>query len=229
MRAIAERSGLEESQALLFLPRSSPKHLKVYDTQPPFYYDPCAYPLPDLLKATGWIDVELSQYKPNKPMGKVLAKGVTNQNLECLTFADESLDIVITSDVMGHVRLDGRAHSEIYRVLKPGGIYIFTVPHDRAWAETLVRVQITDAEDPSKDVHLLEPEYHGDTNSDEGSEVLAYRTYGRDIETKLADLGFEVNYYRVDMPDQGILNTELYFCRKKVGSRLLSSRHHAAQ
>ena len=57
-------------------------------------------------------------------MGKVLAKGVTNQNLECLTFADESLDIVITSDVMKHVRLDDRAHREIHRVLKPGGIYM---------------------------------------------------------------------------------------------------------
>ena len=214
LRAIAERSGLEESQALPFLPRSSSKHLKVYDTQPPFYYDPCAYPLPDLLKATGWIDVELSQYKPNKPMGKILAKEITNQNLECLTFADGSLDIVITSDVMEHVRLDDRAHSEIYRVLKPGGIYIFTVPHDRAWAETLVRVQITDAEDPSKDVHLLEPEYHGDTNSDEGGGVLAYRTYGRDIEKHLSELGFEVEYTREDIENLGILNTELYYCRK---------------
>lgn len=98
------------------------KKLRVYDTQTPFYYDTCAYPLPDLLKATGWIEVELSQYKPNKPIGKALATGVTNQNLECLTFADESLDLVITSDVMEHARLDDRVHREIYRVLKPGGI-----------------------------------------------------------------------------------------------------------
>lgn len=215
LRAITELTGSEAS-SLATLPHFSNGKLRVYDTQPPFYYAPCAYPLPDLLKATGWIDVELSQYKPNKPMGKVLAKGVTNQNLECLTFADASLDIVITSDVMEHVRLDERAHQEIYRVLKPGGLYIFTVPHNRAWDETLIRVQITDPDDPSKDIHLLEPEYHGDTNSDEGGGVLAYRTYGKDIEEQLKKLGFEVEYFREDMADVGILNTELYYCRKKT-------------
>jgi SAM-dependent methyltransferase len=147
-------------------------------------------------------------------MGEKISKGVTNQNLECLTFDDESLDIVITSDVMEHVRLDGRAHKEIHRVLKPGGIYLFTVPHNRAWEDTLVRVQITDLGDPSKDIHLLEPEYHGDTNSDEGGGVLAYRTYGRDIESFLQQVGFEVEYFREEIKDLGIMNTELYYCRK---------------
>jgi len=147
-------------------------------------------------------------------MGEKIAKGVTNQNLECLTFDDESLDIVITSDVMEHMRLDDRAHKEIYRVLKPGGIYIFTVPHNRAYNETLVRVQITDPDDPSRDVHLLEPEYHGDTNSDVGGGVLAYRTYGRDIESFLQQVGFEVEYSRQEIKDLGIMNTELYYCRK---------------
>ncbi|MBV5328974.1 MAG: methyltransferase domain-containing protein, partial [Chlorobium sp.] len=215
LRAIAELSG-EDSQSLTALPRSSTKKLHVYDTQPPFYYDPCAYPLPDLLKATGWIEVELSQFKPNKPMGKVLAKGITNQNLECLTFADESLDLVITSDVMEHVRLDDLAHMEIYRVLKPGGIYIFTVPHERAWDQTLIRVKIAESNDPSKDLYLLEPEYHGDTNSDEGSGVLAYRTYGKDLEVILKNVGFEVEYFRDDIAEIGILNTELYYCRKSA-------------
>ncbi len=213
LRAINELTGLEAS-SLAALPRSSNRRLRAYDTQPPFYYDPCAYPLPDLLKGTGWIDVELSNYKPNKPMGAVLAKGITNQNLECLTFADESLDIVITSDLMEHVRLDDRAHREIYRVLKPGGIYIFTVPHDRSWEKTLTRVQVNEPDDPSKDVHLLEPEYHGDTNSDGDGGLLAYRTYGRDIEKHLSELGFEVEYTREDIEHLGILNTELYYCRK---------------
>lgn len=188
--------------------------LRVYDTQPPFYYDPCAYPIPDLLKTKGWIDVALSQYKPKRPMGEQLAEGISNQNLECLTFADESFDIVITSDVMEHVRLDDRAHREIHRILKPGGIYLFTVPHDRGLGETLIRVRVNEADAPDKDVHLLEPEYHGDTNSDEGGGVLSYRVYGKDLEGYLAGLGFEVTYTREDFADNGILNTELYYCRK---------------
>ena len=213
LRAINELTGLE-ALSLATLPHTSNKRLSVYDTQPPFYYEPCAYPLPDLLKASGWIDVKLSQFKPKRKLGQVLSKGVTNQNLECLTFPDASLDIVITSDVMEHVRLDDRAHREIYRVLKPGGIYLFTVPHDRSWEKTLTRVQVTDPDDPSKDVHLLEPEYHGDTNSDEGGGVLAYRTYGRDLEAFLKGLGFEVGYEREDIQSIGVMNTELFYCRK---------------
>jgi len=213
LRAITEFSG-EISQSLAGLPRGSTQTLRVYDTQPPFYFESCAYPLPDLLKSTGWIEVELSQYKPSKAMGSVLAKGVTNQNLECLTFADASLDMVITSDVMEHVRLDDRAHREIYRVLKPGGIYVFTVPHNRTSEDTLIRVQVTDPTDPTKDVYLLEPEYHGDTNSDEGGGVLSYRVYGRNLEQFLKELGFHVEYTKEDMPERGILNTELYYCRK---------------
>lgn len=213
LRAINELTAVEAS-SLSTLPRLSNRRLRVYDTQPPFYYDPCAYPLPDLLKSAGWIDVELSNYKPNMQMGVELAKGITNQNLESLTFSNESLDIVITSDVMEHVRLDHRAHREIYRVLKPGGIYIFTVSHDRSWEKTLTRVQVNEPDDPSKDVHLLEPEYHGDTNSDGDGGVLAYRTYGRDLDEYLMKLGFDVDYCRKDMDDLGILNTELYYCRK---------------
>jgi SAM-dependent methyltransferase len=213
LRAINELTGLEAS-SLATLPHTSNKRLSVYDTQPPFYYEPCAYPLPDLLKASGWIDVKLSQFKPKRKLGEVLSKGVTNQNLECLTFPDASLDIVITSDVMEHVRLDDRAHREIYRVLKPGGIYLFTVPHDRSWEKTLTRVQVTDPDDPSKDVHLLEPEYHGDTNSDEGGGVLAYRTYGKELEAFLTGLGFEVGYEREDIQSIGVMNTELFYCKK---------------
>lgn len=214
LRAIGELTGIN-SLNLAALPRKDVPHkLRIYDTQPPFYYEPCAYPIPDLIKATGWIDVELSQYKPKVPLGEKITVGVTNQNLERLTFGSASLDVVITSDVMEHVRLDDQAHREIYRVLKPGGIYIFTVPHNRAWDETLVRVQITDPNDASKDVHLLEPEYHGDTNSDEGGGVLSYRVYGRDLEDVLTKMGFKVEYFKEDIYDNGILNTELYYCRK---------------
>lgn len=214
LRAVGEISGVKAS-SLATLPHLEDRSLRVYDTQPPFYYETCAYPLPDLLKNAGWIEVELSQYKPQRPLGSQLAAGITNQNLESLTFDDESLDVVITSDVMEHVRLDEQAHREILRVLRPGGAYVFTVPHDRSWETTLTRVQITDPDDPSKDVHLLEPEYHGDTNNEEGKGVLAYRAYGRDLEQFLGELGFEVEYSRDDMPQLGIMNTELFYCRKK--------------
>lgn len=213
LRAISDLTGVI-APSLANLPTLNQRRLSVYDTQPPYYYGSSAYPIPDFLKKTHWIKVTCSQYKPKREMGETIAEGITNQNLECLTYADESLDIVITSDVMEHVRLDGRAHREIYRVLKPGGIYLFTVPHDRSWEKTLTRVQINDPDDPAKDIHLLEPEYHGDTNSEGKGGVLAYRTYGKDLEAFLAAVGFVVEYEHEDYEDIAIMNTELFYCRK---------------
>ncbi len=215
LQAISELRDLQLT-SLRDLPcRGSINTLRVYDTQPPFYYHSCAYPLPDILMATGWIDVSLSQYRPTLATGAKLGRGITNQNLEALTFADDSFDIIITSDVMEHVRMDEIAHREIYRVLKPGGIYVFTVPHDRSRDNTLVRVKI-EPDDPEKDVHLLDPEYHGDTNSETGQGVLAYRVYGRDLEDFLFGIGFDVNYSCKDELDAGIMSTELYYCRKHI-------------
>ncbi len=69
---------------------------------------------------------------------------------------------------MKHVRLDGKALHEIKRVLKPGGIYLFTVPHFRHSRETFVRVVVTDPADPAKDQFLVEKEYHGNANAEDG-------------------------------------------------------------
>lgn len=213
LRAIGEISGVEAKSLAALQRMVSQKKLRIYDTQPPFYFEPRAYPLPDLLKASGWIDVELSQFKPKRPLGELITPGVTNQNLESLTFADSSLDVVITSDVMEHVRLDALAHMEIHRVLRPGGVHVFTVPNNRNMSASLIRVQVTDPNDPAKDIHLLNPEYHGDANLYGGS-ALSYRVYGRDLDDSLTKLGFEVTYSREDIPELGILNTELYYCRK---------------
>lgn len=213
LRAIFELSAVR-SPSLAGLPRASQNNLSIYDTQVPFYFEPCAYPIPDLLKKTGWMDVVTSSYKSEVETGRAFPDGSINQNLECLTFSDESFDIVITSDVMEHVRLDELAHKEIYRVLKPGGVYLFTVPHDNACEDSLIRVQIVDPLRPDSDVNLLNPEYHGDANSASGG-ALSYRVYGRNLQNFLSEIGFEVYYDYYKKLSEGIVSTELYYCRKK--------------
>ena len=205
-----------QAPSLADLPRGARlRRLTVYDTQVAFDTGGSAYPAPVLLERCRWIDLEVSTWKPGRPRGERLAPHVTNQTLERLTFADASFDIVLTSDVMEHVRLEGPAHREIRRVLKPGGIYLFTVPHWRD-RSTLERVKIVDPADPSRDVDVLPREYHGDANSEDGR-ALAYRSFGIDLDGKLGRLGFEVSYTKRDIPELGILNTELFSCRV-VGS-----------
>ena len=92
---------------------SDSTRFKVYDTQVSFYGLYAAYPIPDMLSKCKWIDVQTSIYRPEQKWGIKLGPNTTNQNLEQLTFSDNSFDIVITSDVMEHVRLDDRAHQEI--------------------------------------------------------------------------------------------------------------------
>jgi ubiquinone/menaquinone biosynthesis C-methylase UbiE len=212
LRAIHELTGVEAASLTALGSCSSEVALSIYDTQVPFYYQACAYPLPDLLAQCQWIQVQTSLYRPNTPLGASLGAHTTNQNLEQLTFADNSFDIVITSDVLEHVRLDDQAHREIQRVLKPGGIYLFTVPHLRDRRETIVRVAVTDPADPSKDLFLMEKEFHGDANAEDG-QVLSYRAYGTELDEQLAQNGFEVDYCRQDVPANGIMNTELFYCR----------------
>lgn len=210
-----------DATSLAALPRNgvgagAARRLAVYDTQTPFSTGASAYPIPEWLAKCGWIDLHLSTLRPGVEAGQSLGERTTNQDLEALTFPDACFDVVITSDVMEHVRLDERAHREIRRVLRPGGVYLFTVPHFRD-RETLTRVEVVDPADPSRDRHLLPPEYHGNANAEDGR-ALAYRAYGIDLDRMLRDLGFSVEYTKQDVPENGIRNTELFFCRLSPGS-----------
>jgi SAM-dependent methyltransferase len=124
-----------------------------------------------------------SEFLPGVATGTSLRERVTCQDLECLTFGDASFDIVITQDVLEHVRHPDRAIREIRRVLKPGGLHLFTVPF-REDRPTETRVDTSGPED----VHLLPPEYHGDPIR---GRILAYRTFGFDMFDWLRSFGFE--------------------------------------
>lgn len=98
----------------------------------------------------------------------------TNQNLEGLSFADESFDVFITQDVFEHINCPDKAFFEIARVLKPGGIHIFTIP---LYPFITSRARIIMNGD--KIVPILPPQYHGNPISDKGS--LVTYDWGHDI------------------------------------------------
>jgi SAM-dependent methyltransferase len=53
---------------------------------------------------------------------------VVEASVEALPFADESLDAVVSADVLYHVDDDLAALREFYRVLRPGGWVVLNVP-----------------------------------------------------------------------------------------------------
>src|SRR5262245_4855126 len=110
--------------------------------------------------------------------------GVQCQNVQRLTFNDGSFDVVTSTGVFEHVADDASGFREIRRVLRPGGIFVFTVPL-YGGNETVERARMRDGAIE----HLLAPEYHDDRIRGRGH-VLAFRNYGRDITERLQSSGF---------------------------------------
>jgi SAM-dependent methyltransferase len=124
-----------------------------------------------------------SEYFDNVASGE-FKKGIQCQDVQCLTYPDEVFDICTSTEVFEHVPDDMKGFSEIYRVLKPMGILVFTVPL-RTEYETVERARpLLNGEIQ----HLCSQEYHGDPLRNKA--VLAFRNYGRDIVNRLLSCGF---------------------------------------
>lgn len=67
--------------------------------------------------------------------------GVRCENLESLTFADSSVDLHVSQDVVEHIYDPPKAFAEIARTLKPGGMHVFTTPLVNKHQKSLVRAQ----------------------------------------------------------------------------------------
>lgn len=149
-----------------------------------------------------------SCYKEGLEFGTEISPRASCQNIEALTYADNLFDFVITEDVFEHVRHPEMGFREIYRVLRPGGYHVFTVPFhfDRP---TLIRVDTSGDED----VHLLSPEYHGDPLR---GTILAYRTFGIDLFEQLNTIGFETRVSFSTFADRrwGIFDSSVFLSRR---------------
>lgn len=110
--------------------------------------------------------------------------GIPCEDVQRLTFADASFDLVTSTEVFEHVPDDQRGFAEVRRVLRPGGAFVFTVPLADA-ERTVERAVVIDGGIR----HLLPAEYHDDRIRGRGS-VLVYRDYGRDIPERLRQAGF---------------------------------------
>lgn len=68
-----------------------------------------------------------SDYKEGVKSGDFI-NGIRNENLENLSFKDQEFDIVISEEVFEHIENYKKAFKEIARILKTGGVHIFTIP-----------------------------------------------------------------------------------------------------
>jgi len=153
-----------------------------------------------------------SLYYPDREPGEVVRDdGAVNVDLEAMPFEDASFDVIITTEVMEHVRHVDVAHREIARCLDPQGTYVFTVPYDPALAETW---DLIDAE--TDEPIVLPMHMHGDPGMrDEG--IKSYRVFGRGLVDDLCGWGLDARFAPVDDPAIGTFDADLWLANKIGG------------
>lgn len=141
-----------------------------------------------------------TQYFPDVASG-IMHQGFRSENLEQLTFKNDSIDLHVTQDVFEHIFDPAQAFREIARTLKPGGAHIFTTPLVNKTSPTKWCAQIN----PDRSIkHLIDPpEYHGNPVSADGSLVTVH--WGYDIVQFIyAACGLFTEMIYIDALDLGI-------------------------
>ncbi len=130
---------------------------------------------------------------------------IPSENLEALSYEDNSLDLILTSDTLEHVPNFDVAMSEILRVLKPGGLHVFTIPV--VWSrKTRKRAVLRE----SGVDNILEASYHGVGQPD----YLVFTEFGYDIIAQIEKIGFETTVFKMNLVN--LSDTSGVFITKKM-------------
>jgi O-antigen biosynthesis protein len=120
---------------------------------------------------------------PDVPDG-IVRDGIVHRDVEKLGLPSSSLDLVLSCDVLEHVNEPRAALGELFRVLRPGGRLLFTVPFASHLEKNVRRARLAGGAIE----HLLEPSYHGNPIDEKGS--LAYFDYGWELLDWVREAGF---------------------------------------
>ena len=128
--------------------------------------------------------------------------------LNDLSFEDKSFDLVITSEVLKYELEPDAAFAEISRVLKRGGVHIFSLPN--AWplpAESVSKAAIVNGEIS----HISPPRFQ---RLADGTPKLIATEFGEDLIDKLRKHGFLTQIVRRSLPLDVCYQNATYVSRK---------------
>ena len=126
----------------------------------------------------------------------LLQAGVTHQvDITDTKLPSASYDVVMANHVLEHIPDDRAAMRELFRLLKPGGIALLTVPINATRHDTYENASVTGA--ANLWAHFSAHDH--------------VRYYGLDFADRLAEAGFQVETFRVSPEDEvkyGLLRDE---------------------
>ena len=124
-------------------------------------------------------------------------------NIEAMDLPDASFDLIMANHVLEHVH-DTKAMAEMFRVLRPGGQAVITVPMIEGWDETYENPDLTT--DDARRVHYGDPTH--------------MRFYGRDVRDRIRAPGFDLHEFvavELDVSTHALHRGERIFVGMKPG------------
>ena len=118
---------------------------------------------------------------------------VRHEDLRALSFPSNSFDLVMSAEVFEHIPEPYVALAEVFRVLKPGGSYVWTVPMNADPQSKDTQISMLnaagkrfDAADPA----IKSPQFHGDPMAPEGG-IVVFQIFGAgELLSKMCEIGF---------------------------------------
>ena len=125
--------------------------------------------------------------------GGAIVNGIRHEDVEQLSFKDETIDLIVSNDVFEHIPHPKTGFKECCRVLKKGGVMLATIPFDIEKNQTIARAEIIN----DQLIHHMNPQFHGNPILAEGS--LVFTDFGWDLLVLAREIGFSdsmVQIYR---------------------------------
>jgi SAM-dependent methyltransferase len=117
---------------------------------------------------------------------------IAHQDILNLSYPDASFDLVLTSETLEHVPDVVLASKEIFRILKPGGVHIFTIPLVLDGRSTRQRAFLSNA----SIIHQLPPSFHGLDASSGTGDLLVFYEFGADVSNTFMECGFDAKLFQ---------------------------------
>jgi Methyltransferase domain len=131
---------------------------------------------------------------------------VRSEDLTALTYADQSFDLILTSESLEHVPALEQALREIHRVLVPGGRHLFTIPLLPGVPRTFARsVRNADGTIEDRAPRICHP------GGDWGYPV--FTEFGADLPAILDNAGFDTHVYFGPTREGDV--AQVFACRKR--------------
>jgi SAM-dependent methyltransferase len=134
--------------------------------------------------AEPWVRAEMQARGADYRTADLNDKFELRLDITAMDLPSGSVDMVIANHVLEHVD-DRAAFAELFRVLRPAGLAVITVPMIEGFERTY--------EDPAHDTPEARRLYYGDAEH--------LRWYGRDLRDRFAAPGFRVSEFTALEPD----------------------------